>query len=150
MLHTLGFYRSGETFNLRAPDASLFGADAVAAVDAFRASETMGPPTVGGSPAGLVDPETVDRLWAALARAGKADAVRQQLLDITMGRRESPAPISSGGGARYSSAPRLSAASVVSASSGVILSVSSAFTAALRRVADASTGAAGASPKKPS
>jgi uncharacterized Ntn-hydrolase superfamily protein len=87
MLHTLGFYRSGDTFNLRAPDAPLFSADAVAAVDAFRTSEKMGTPAVGGSPAGLVDQETVDRLWAALTRAGKADAVRQQLLDLTMVRR---------------------------------------------------------------
>jgi hypothetical protein len=47
----------------------------------------MGTPTVGGSPAGLVDAETVERLWAALTKAGKATAVRQQLLDITMVRR---------------------------------------------------------------
>jgi hypothetical protein len=47
----------------------------------------MGTPAVGGSPAGLVDDETVSRLWAALERAGKATAVRQQLLDGTMIRR---------------------------------------------------------------
>jgi hypothetical protein len=35
----------------------------------------------------LVDAETVARLWSALERAGKATAVRQQLLDITMIRR---------------------------------------------------------------
>jgi hypothetical protein len=34
-----------------------------------------------------VDPETVQRLWAALAKAGKDNTVRQQLLDITMVRR---------------------------------------------------------------
>jgi hypothetical protein len=69
------------------PDANLFTADVVAAVDRFRTTEGMGTPRIGGSPAGLVDPETVQRLWAALAKAGKDTAVRQQLLDITMIRR---------------------------------------------------------------
>jgi len=87
MLNALGLYKAGETLTPRMTDANLFTSDVVAAVDAFRASEGMGTPTVGGSPAGLVDGETVERLWAALAKAGKATAVRQQLLDITMIRR---------------------------------------------------------------
>jgi uncharacterized Ntn-hydrolase superfamily protein len=87
MLNALGYYKSGETLSPRMPDANLFTADVVAAVDAFRTSEGMGTPRIGGSPAGLVDPETVQRLWAALAKAGKANAVRQQLLDVTMVRR---------------------------------------------------------------
>ena len=40
-----------------------------------------------GSPPGLVDAETVARLWAALERAGQARRVREQLLDVTMVRR---------------------------------------------------------------
>jgi hypothetical protein len=68
-------------------DANLFTADVVAAVDAFRTREGMGTPSIGGSPAGLVDPEAVQRLWAALAKAGKDTSVRQQLLDVTMVRR---------------------------------------------------------------
>lgn len=87
MLNALGFYKAGETLAPRMPDANLFTSDLVTAVDAFRASEQMGTPSVGGSPAGLVDGETVERLWAALSKAGKATAVRQQLLDITMVRR---------------------------------------------------------------
>ena len=55
-------------------------------VDAFRAADKLGGPGVG-SPSGLVDPETVAHLWAALERAGKAKDVRQQLLDITSVRR---------------------------------------------------------------
>jgi len=37
--------------------------------------------------AGAVDAETVARLWAALQRAGKADAVRRELLDVVSVRR---------------------------------------------------------------
>ena len=87
MLNALGLYRAGDTLTPRMADANLFTSDVIAAVDAFRAGEGMGTPAVGGSPAGLVDAETVERLWAALAKAGKATSVRQQLLDITMVRR---------------------------------------------------------------
>ena len=87
MLNALGFYKKGDSIPARGTDVNLLTADAVAAVDAFRASEKMGTPANGGSPAGLVDDETVARLWAALERAGKARAVRQQLLDVTMVRR---------------------------------------------------------------
>ena len=87
MLNALGFFKKGETIAARMTDANMFTAETVLAVDAFRASENMGTPAVGGSPAGLVDRETVARLWQALERAGKAAAVRQQLLDITMVRR---------------------------------------------------------------
>ena len=87
MLNVLGFYKRGEALPARGPEANVFTAETVAAVDAFRTSEKMGTPIVGGSPAGLVDDETVVHLWAALERAGKATAVRQQLLDITMIRR---------------------------------------------------------------
>jgi len=87
MLNALGFYKRGETLLARGPEANLFTSETVAAVDAFRTSEKMGTPAVGGSPAGLVDDETVARLWAVLERAGKATAVRRQLLDNTMIRR---------------------------------------------------------------
>ena len=87
MLNVLGFYKRGESLPARGPEANVFTAETIAAVDAFRTSEKMGTPTVGGSPAGLVDNETVARLWAALDRIGKTSVVRQQLLDITMIRR---------------------------------------------------------------
>lgn len=87
MLNALGFYMKGETVPASGPAANLYSADAIAAVDAFRASEKMGTPQVGGSPAGLVDAETVARLWAALERAGKATDVRKLLLAATQIRR---------------------------------------------------------------
>ncbi|MDQ8162037.1 MAG: hypothetical protein P3C10_05570, partial [Gemmatimonadota bacterium] len=87
MLNVLGFYRKGATVSVGGAESNLFTPDVVAAVDAFRTSERMGTPDDGGSPAGLVDRETVARLWAALERAGKATAVRRQFMDLTAVRR---------------------------------------------------------------
>jgi uncharacterized Ntn-hydrolase superfamily protein len=85
MLHALGYYRAGEAaIDSRAQGANSFGPDIIAAVDSFRVVEKIGG---GGSPAGLVDGETVAKLWAVLERAGKAKAVRDQLLDATAVRR---------------------------------------------------------------
>jgi uncharacterized Ntn-hydrolase superfamily protein len=87
MLHALGMYRASEpSLDQRAAGANDFTPEVIAAVDAFRASEKLGGPAVG-SPSGLVDPETVAHLWAALERAGKAKSVREQLLESTMVRR---------------------------------------------------------------
>ncbi|MDA1080698.1 MAG: DUF1028 domain-containing protein [Gemmatimonadetes bacterium] len=87
MLNALGFYQKGATVDPRAPGANQFTPETVTAVDQFRASEKMGTPQTGGSPAGLVDSETAARLWAALERAGKANDVRRALLDLTAVRR---------------------------------------------------------------
>ncbi len=87
MLNALGHYRPSETPLRRdVPDALLYTPEAVAAADAFRAAEKLSLPALG-TPAGLVDEDTVARLWAALTRAGKADAVRQALLEATGVRR---------------------------------------------------------------
>ena len=85
MLHALGLYRANEpALDSRAPGANVFAPDVVAAVDSFRVVERIGG---GASPAGLVDAETVERLWKALERAGKARSVREQLLEATAVRR---------------------------------------------------------------
>jgi uncharacterized Ntn-hydrolase superfamily protein len=86
MLHALGLYRAGETELSRGADALVYGADIIAAVDAFRTRERLS--TAGaGSPSGLVDEQTVQRLWGALERAGRARAVREKLLETTAVRR---------------------------------------------------------------
>jgi uncharacterized Ntn-hydrolase superfamily protein len=82
MLHALSLYRAGDADLVRGPDAQLYTMEAVAAVDAFRAQERLTTSTAG-SPPGLVDEETVARIWAALERAGKARAVRERLLEVT-------------------------------------------------------------------
>ena len=87
MLNALGYFRPNENPLRRdVPDALVYTPDAVAAVDAFRAAEKLSGPALG-SPAGLVDEDTVERLWAALTRAGKADGVRQALLEAMAVRR---------------------------------------------------------------
>jgi len=85
MLHALGYFRANEpSIDARGPGANAYTPDIVAAVDSFRVVEKLGG---GGSPSGLVDAETVARLWTALEKAGKARAVREQLLDATAVRR---------------------------------------------------------------
>lgn len=87
MLNALGYFHPNETELKRdTPDALIYTPDAIAAVDAFRAAEKLSLPALG-SPAGLVDEDTVARLWAALDRAGKADGVRKALLETTSVRR---------------------------------------------------------------
>lgn len=86
MLNALGYYRPAEKPLARSTDPNTFTPEAVAAVDAFRAAERLGGPPVG-SPSGLVDPEMVAHLWAALEKSGKAKEVRALLLDVTQVRR---------------------------------------------------------------
>ena len=87
ILNALGLFRPNEKELRRdVPDALVYTAEAIAAVDAFRAAERLSLPALG-SPPGLVDEDTVARLWAALARAGKADSVRQSLLETVAVRR---------------------------------------------------------------
>lgn len=83
ILNALDIYKPGAQLDPRARDANVFDADIIAAVDSFRVAEKFG----AGGPRGYVDAEVVARLWAALERAGKAAAVRQQLLDATAVRR---------------------------------------------------------------
>lgn len=86
ILHALGHFRAQEKELARGDDALLYTPEAVAAVDAFRAAAGLSTPAQG-SPPGLVDEETVARLWAALERAGKAAEVRRKLLEATAVRR---------------------------------------------------------------
>lgn len=86
MLHALGYFRPGTAPPQRDSVATLYTPEVVAAVDSFRAAEKLSGPSLG-SPPGLVDAETVARLWGALERAGKARVVREELLDVTAVRR---------------------------------------------------------------
>jgi uncharacterized Ntn-hydrolase superfamily protein len=88
MLHALGLYKPapfGVTI-VKDSTANDYTPEAIAAVDAFRASVGLAGPKLG-SPSGLVDRETVERLWAALGRAGKAEAVKRELMEIVGVRR---------------------------------------------------------------
>ncbi|MBI3982919.1 MAG: DUF1028 domain-containing protein, partial [Gemmatimonadetes bacterium] len=86
MLHALGHFRPGTDSLVQDREANRYTAETVAAVDAFRAAEQLSTPAVG-SPPGLVDADTVSRLWAAAERSGKAADVRRRLKDVTAVRR---------------------------------------------------------------
>lgn len=86
LLHAAGFYRADEAELRRNAEANDYGPDAVAAVDAFRASRQLAGPSLG-SPPGLVDAETVARLWEAVEAAGRADEVRERIRALTAVRR---------------------------------------------------------------
>ena len=87
MLNALGLFRPNEKELRRdVSDALVYTPEAIAAVDAFRAGEHLSLPALG-SPPGLVDEDTVARLWAALVRVGKADSVKQALLETVAVRR---------------------------------------------------------------
>jgi uncharacterized Ntn-hydrolase superfamily protein len=78
MLHALGYFGA----SLAAPSASDEGADvygptAIEAVDRFRADQGW-----QTAVSGYVDRRTVDRLWIRLEEAGRAEEVRQRLLDL--------------------------------------------------------------------
>lgn len=81
MLNALDLYKKSQAWDQREQGANIYTIETIQAVDAFRVSEKMGNPQTGGSPSGLVDDETVARLWAALERAGKATDVRKAILE---------------------------------------------------------------------
>jgi uncharacterized Ntn-hydrolase superfamily protein len=86
ILHALGYYRPDEEHLERGSnrDDLAYSREVVEAVESFRAAEGL---EAMGSPLGLVDKATVERLWAALERAGKAEEIREQLKAITVIRR---------------------------------------------------------------
>ena len=87
ILHALGYYAADQPApTVRSADAYAYTPDLVAAVDAFRTAEGLPGPSLGVPP-GMVDAGTVQLMWAALERAGKARAVREQLLEATAVRR---------------------------------------------------------------
>jgi uncharacterized Ntn-hydrolase superfamily protein len=81
MLHALGYFRP-DSADTSWPDRTVYTQEAVDAVDRFRRDQgwlTTVP--------GLVNHATIERLWTRLEEAGKADAIRQQLLEILRVRR---------------------------------------------------------------
>jgi uncharacterized Ntn-hydrolase superfamily protein len=86
MLHALGHYRTDQPELERDDDWFLYTREAADAVDRFREAEGLSTPQVG-TPPGYVDRATVDRLWAALSRAGLERTVRDRVRDLTAIRR---------------------------------------------------------------
>ncbi len=86
ILHALGHFRAGEKELQSDEGVFVYDQEVIDAVDAFRAAEGLSTPAKG-SPAGLVDGETVRHLWTALERSGKAAEVREALKGSTAARR---------------------------------------------------------------
>ena len=86
MLHALGYFRAGRSKLANENGAYLYTEELVTAVDAFRKAEGL-TTSESGSPAGLVDRDTVAVLWTRLEEAGKAPAIREQIKEITAVRR---------------------------------------------------------------
>jgi uncharacterized Ntn-hydrolase superfamily protein len=86
MLHALGYFRPAEPVLERGADAQVYTQEAVEAVDRFRRERGFSTPDVG-TPPGLVDAQTLDAMWDALERAGKAAEVRRQIREVTQVRR---------------------------------------------------------------
>lgn len=86
MLYELGYFRADVEELERDRESFRYTQEAIDAVDAFREAEGLSTPAIG-SPPGLVDAETVSRLWAALERDGRADRVRERIKELTAVRR---------------------------------------------------------------
>lgn len=86
MLHALDHTDDPLASGRPAPGAFTYDQALIDAVDAFRRAQGLSTADVG-SPPGLVDAQTVARLWSALERAGKAREVRERLKEWTDVRR---------------------------------------------------------------
>lgn len=76
MLHALGYYRpQDKEIPTSGAGANVYTEEAVAALDAFRASQQWGT-TVPG----WVDARVIDRLWARLKEKGLDDDIRRKML----------------------------------------------------------------------
>lgn len=85
ILNALDYFRRGQELT-RDGDAFVFTVEAMEAVESFRRDQGLSTPEIG-SPRGLVDRQTVDRLWAELGRRKMADEVKERLLEVTAVRR---------------------------------------------------------------
>ncbi len=86
ILHALGYYRPELPSIPTNSETMAYTDDLIVAVDSFRQAEGLATSTIG-SPRGLVDADTVNRLWQALENVGRAATVRATLRAATQVRR---------------------------------------------------------------
>ena len=87
IMHALGYYRTDQPSLDRGAGSDLYDDEIVRAVDAFRADQGLTHGGFGGSPPGLVDGDTVRRMWSELESAGKAAELREMIRQLTAVRR---------------------------------------------------------------
>jgi uncharacterized Ntn-hydrolase superfamily protein len=81
MLESLGYLPAPPTTS-EEEETAAYTEELAAAVDSFRKTEGLSTPE-SGSPSGLVDRDTVERLWRRLEASGKAAAVRERIRELT-------------------------------------------------------------------
>lgn len=81
MLNALGYFRPGQELPDDLEDRTLYTQETVDAVNAFREAQGW-----GGVP-GLMDRAAIERMWSLLDEQGKANAVRERLLQVQVIRR---------------------------------------------------------------
>ncbi len=81
LLEALG-YLAGAESGKEGEDTAAFTPELAKAVDLFRKAEGLSTPE-SGSPSGLVDRDTVNRLWERLEASGKAASVRERIRELT-------------------------------------------------------------------
>ena len=87
ILHALGYYRSDEEELARGEGWDFYDDEIVGSVDAFRAEQGLTHAGFGGSPPGLVDAETIARMWGRLEEVGRGEEVRLLVRELTRVRR---------------------------------------------------------------
>jgi len=81
LLEALGYLPSVDSGD-EGEETAVYTPELASAVDSFRKAEGLSTPE-SGSPAGLVDRETVALLWERLEASGKAAAVRERIRELT-------------------------------------------------------------------
>jgi peptidoglycan hydrolase-like protein with peptidoglycan-binding domain len=81
LLEALGYLASAGS-GKEGEETAVFTPELAKAVDLFRKAEGLSTPE-SGSPSGLVDRDTVDRLWERLEASGKAVSVRERIRELT-------------------------------------------------------------------
>ena len=79
-------YRADQDELARSDDWRQYNDEIITAVEQFRSANALATANIG-SPRGLVDQQLVDALWQALESIGKANLIRERLLDLTAVRR---------------------------------------------------------------
>jgi uncharacterized Ntn-hydrolase superfamily protein len=83
ILHALGYFDPGSPqLSTESDEIELYGPEAMDAVDRFRTDQGW-----QTAVSGLVDQRSIDRMWERLEEAGRADQVREMLLELSRVRR---------------------------------------------------------------
>jgi uncharacterized Ntn-hydrolase superfamily protein len=83
ILHALGYFDAASPeISIEASGVEVYGADAMDAVDRFRADQGW-----QTAVSGFVDQRTIDRMWEELEELGRAERVRTTLLELSSVRR---------------------------------------------------------------